>query len=89
MAFSIPGTRASRRGARLTSISSFGVTLEAAAPVEPGAVLRIEFGNFVATGRAVYCRPAAGSCYIGVELDHAIRILDSFRPAPEVTAAAR
>jgi hypothetical protein len=54
------------------NVSAWGIALEMAAPAERGAQLRIEFPECVASGAVAYCRPVAGSYFVGVKLDFAL-----------------
>ena len=55
--------------ARVKNASGRGLALELEDPVPPGAALKIQFDDSIVLGEAVYCRAAAGSYFIGVELD--------------------
>ena len=67
--------RGIRRGAQVTNASAWGIGLEMRCAVAPGALMRIEFEDSVVLGKAVHCREAAGSYYIGVKLDQALKSL--------------
>jgi hypothetical protein len=62
-----------RRRAQVTNASAWGVGIEMRCPVAPGALLRIEFGESVVLGEVAHCREAAGSYYVGVKLDQALK----------------
>ena len=65
--------REMRRRAQVTNASAWGVGIEMRCPVAPGALLKIEFGDAVALGEVVHCREAAGSYYVGVRLEQALK----------------
>jgi hypothetical protein len=62
-----------RRRAQVTNVSAWGVGIEMRCPVARGALLRIEFGDSVALGEVVHCREVAGSYYLGVRLNQALK----------------
>jgi hypothetical protein len=64
-----------RRPAQVTNISPWGVALEMTGPLAPGALLRVEFPDCVASGEVVYCRRAAGAYFVGVRLEYALESL--------------
>lgn len=88
--------RETRRRAQVTNASAWGVGIEMRCPVAQGALLRIEFGEAVALGEVVHCREAAGSYYVGVKLEQALKSVADLatelerleRPAAESVAQA-
>ena len=64
-----------RRRSQVTNASAWGIALEMTCAVAPGASMRIEFPENVVLGEVVHCREAAGSYYVGVKLDQAMKSL--------------
>jgi hypothetical protein len=64
-----------RRRSQLTNASAWGIGLEMTCAVAPGALMRIEFEDTVVLGEAVHCREFAGSYYVGVKLNQALKSL--------------
>jgi hypothetical protein len=64
-----------RRSSQVINASAWGVGLEMRCSVAQGALLRIEFDEAVAIGQVVHCREAAGSYYVGVKLEQALKSL--------------
>jgi len=73
--------RETRRGAQVTNASVWGIGIEMRCPVAQGALVRIEFDEAVILGEVVHCREAAGSYYVGVKLDQALRSFDNLAGA--------
>lgn len=80
--------------ARVRNASGRGLGLFTAAPVTPGAAIRIELDDSLVLGEAIYCRSEPEGHFIGVELDQVLvgltelgRNLAAF--APEFAVEAR
>ena len=69
------GVPETRRTAEIKNVCSWGMALEMPCPAPPGTLLRIEFADGVALGESVHCREAAGSYYVGITLDQALKSL--------------
>ena len=61
-----------RVDARVTNASGRGLGLVTAAPVPPGAAIRIEIDDNIVLGEAIYCRCEREGHFIGVELDQVL-----------------
>lgn len=61
-----------RLAARVTNASGRGLGLLTAAPIPPGAAIRIELDDSIVLGESIYCRQEKESHYIGVELDQVL-----------------
>jgi hypothetical protein len=64
-----------RRRSQVTNASAWGVGLEMRCALVPGILVRIEFAGAVVLGAVMHCREAAGSYYVGVKLDQALKSL--------------
>jgi hypothetical protein len=69
------GARKIRRPAQIKNVCSSGMAIEMDRPAPPGTLLRIEFEDGVTLGESVHCREAAGSYYVGITLDQALKSL--------------
>jgi len=72
-----------RRRSQVTNASAWGIGLEMRCAVAPGILVRIEFAEAVVLGEVVHCREAAGSYYIGVKLDQALKSVSNLAGALE------
>ena len=61
-----------RIAARVKNASGRGLGLVTAAPLPPGAALRIEIQDAIVLGEAIYCREDPEGHFIGVELDQVL-----------------
>jgi hypothetical protein len=73
-----------RRTSQVTNASAWGIALEMRCAVTPGALMRIEFPEALVMGQVVHCREAAGSYYVGVKLDQALKSVSGLAGALEV-----
>src|SRR3954447_3754070 len=76
-----------RMDAQVKNSSGRGLGLITAAPVSPGAAIRIDIDDAFVLGEAIYCRRDCDGHFIGVELDQVLvgltelgRILEGFSP---------
>ena len=77
---------------RVINASGRGLAIALPQPISPGTAIKIEIDDSLVLGEAVYCRDAAGSYLVGVELDQVLcglsqlaRKLEEFGDSP-VTA---
>jgi hypothetical protein len=69
------GAQEIRRPAQVRNVCSWGMAIEMPCPAPPGTLLRIEFDDGVALGESLHCREAAGSYYVGITIDQALKSL--------------
>jgi hypothetical protein len=69
------GVQEIRRPAHVKNVCSWGMAIEMPCPAPPGTLLQIEFDDGVALGESIHCREAAGSYYVGITLDQALKSL--------------
>ena len=84
-----------RMAARVTNTSGRGLGLLTAAPIPPGAAIRIELDDDLVLGESIYCHTEEGRYLVGVELDQVLvgltelgkRLEGFMHPAPERISA--
>jgi hypothetical protein len=82
-----------RMEARVKNASGRGLGLLTAAPLSPGAAIRIDIDDSMVLAEAIYCRDDGDGYFVGVELDQVLvgltelgRILEGFSPEFAVPA---
>ncbi len=61
-----------RLSARVRNASGRGLGLTVSRPVPAGVAVRIELGDAIVLGEAIYCRGEQDQFYLGIELDQVL-----------------
>jgi len=72
VAVTVLGENEIRHTATARNASGRGLALEMPAPVIPGTALKIEFGDSILLGEAVYCENGSAPHLVGVEIDQVL-----------------
>ena len=84
-----------RQTAQVRNCSDSGLGLLVQIAIPAGTALRIEWGNAILLGEAMYQRPAPGGFFVGVHLEHVLAGLRELKEQArrfqdaEVTPASR
>ncbi len=63
---------ATRLAARVRNASGRGLGLTVSRPVPAGVAVRIELGDAIVLGEAIYCRSEQDQFFLGIELDQVL-----------------